>query len=498
MANQTTIQPNPSWFWRVDQESQQGPTNLQGILSRIASGEITAQTQVKCDEGTWALAMSYPELKFDCFVLELGDTPNVLGPFPRDIISHPNVISGVPKEGIVFVREGIVSDVIKGLTTGATGTALIERVTAAEKALQARDAACRRAEAALAAKDLEFDAERQKLMSELSSLKAQALKQTAEAEALRSDLDQMKGDVQNYQNLAARLVDAENLLNQSQATLKESQDQAQEQAKQLAQLQKERQDQSAQLAQAQEALQLEQSKHASAQSALQSQLEQHVEALKIAQAESTRIHSALEKFQASVQHFVLEVAPHLTPVSPAQVPSITPPSVDHTVAPAATEAPAKEPATTEAPAKEPDATSAATEVPAKEPAATSAATEAPAKAPAATHPTPIATLHSVAAQVASAAKQNSAPAPTPAPAVVDAEIVEEPPHHTLHSPSPTVRLRRPVQQKPGEAHPQGVHNLSTLSAIESQLQREISSLGSSTQNPNTSREGLMGVFKRRH
>lgn len=230
MAEKKTADSSGRWFWREAAGGQAGPVDLKTIRAKVVSGDVSAQTLVSRDGSTWSLALSYPELGFDCMVLELGDSLNVLGPFARDYVDRADVMSGVPKDGILFVRGGTVGEALPAAATGATGAALVERVIEAEKALRAADKARRTAEAALAAKDLEFDAERQQLRGELSGLKAAELKLKAELEALRGELENKEAGERDRHDLEARLVDAETLL----AAAKSAAQQAEEQTRKTA------------------------------------------------------------------------------------------------------------------------------------------------------------------------------------------------------------------------------------------------------------------------
>lgn len=232
MVEKKTADGGGRWFWRDASGKPSEPVDLKSIRAKVVSGDVSAQTQVSRDGATWSLAMSHPELGFDCIVLELGDNLNVLGPFARDYVDRADVMSGVPKDGILFVRGGTVGEALPAPAAGATGAALVERVVEAEKAHRDSDKARRAAEAALAAKDLEFDAERQKLRGELSGMKAAELKLKAELDSLRGDLENKDAGERDRHDLEARLVDAETLL----AAAKSAAHQAEEKAKAAAAL----------------------------------------------------------------------------------------------------------------------------------------------------------------------------------------------------------------------------------------------------------------------
>ena len=150
MVEKKTADGGGRWFWRDASGKPSEPVDLKSIRAKVASGDVSAQTQVSRDGATWSLAMSHPELGFDCIVLELGDNLNVLGPFARDYVDRADVMSGVPKDGILFVRGGTVGEALPAPAAGATGAALVERVVEAEKAHRDSDKARRAAEAALA------------------------------------------------------------------------------------------------------------------------------------------------------------------------------------------------------------------------------------------------------------------------------------------------------------------------------------------------------------
>ena len=232
MVEKKTADGGGRWFWRDASGKPSEPVDLKSIRAKVVSGDVSAQTQVSRDGATWSLAMSHPELGFDCIVLELGENLNVLGPFARDYVDRADVMSGVPKDGILFVRGGTVGEALPAPAPGATGAALVERVVEAEKAHRDSDKARRAAEAALAAKDLEFDAERQKLRGELSGMKAAELKLKAELDSLRGDLENKDAGERDRHDLEARLVDAETLL----AAAKSAAHQAEEKAKAAAAL----------------------------------------------------------------------------------------------------------------------------------------------------------------------------------------------------------------------------------------------------------------------
>lgn len=200
------------WFWRDAKGSKSGPADLKRIRDMVLSGEVTAQTPVSLDGNVWRSAVSFPDFGFDCIVLEVGESLNVLGPFAKEYVDRLKDMSEVPADGILFVRGGTVKDALPGNVPGTTGAALVERVIAAEKSLKESEKTRRASEASLAAKDLEFDAERQRLNGSVSGLKASELKLKSEIEALRSEIERDDANERGRHELEAKLVDAENLL----------------------------------------------------------------------------------------------------------------------------------------------------------------------------------------------------------------------------------------------------------------------------------------------
>ncbi|MGI5868525.1 MAG: hypothetical protein ACOX9C_03645 [Kiritimatiellia bacterium] len=227
MAEKKTESSGERWFWRKASGKASEPVDLKAIRAKVATGDVTAQTQVSRDGSTWSLAMAQPELGFDCIVLEIGEHLNVLGPFARDYVDRADVMSDIPRDGILFIRSGTIGEALPALAVGTTGAALVERVVEAEKAYRESDKARRAAEAALAAKDLEFDAERQKLKGELSGMKAAELKLKAEIDSLRGEIENKTGAERARHDLEARLVDSEALV----AAAKTSAQQAEKKAK---------------------------------------------------------------------------------------------------------------------------------------------------------------------------------------------------------------------------------------------------------------------------
>lgn len=211
MSGKNSNENAKNWFWKKPSGAKEGPVDVGLMRKKVVSGEIDAQTQVSRDGKSWTLAVSHQELGFDCLVLEAGEDLNVLGPFANESMGRKDVASSMPRDGIVFVREGVVGECTHGAfsASGKTGAAMAERVMAAERQLRESEKARRAAETSLAAKDLEFDAERQNLNGVVSGLKAAELKLKAEINDLRSDLEADKEEKSGRLDLEAKLMDAE-------------------------------------------------------------------------------------------------------------------------------------------------------------------------------------------------------------------------------------------------------------------------------------------------
>lgn len=199
-----------AWYWKNNDGTKKGPFDISSVRNLVVSGDLSAQTQVSSNGTDWLSAVSCPDLGFDCIVLEVGESLNVLGPFAREYIDRHDVMSSVPSDGILFVRGGTVGEALPGCVSGTTGAVLVEKVMTAEKELRESIKAKRTADASLAAKDLEFDAERQKLNGIISGMKATELKTQSELEGLHSELAGQDVDKIRYSKLEAKLVDAEN------------------------------------------------------------------------------------------------------------------------------------------------------------------------------------------------------------------------------------------------------------------------------------------------
>lgn len=213
MARKNDKKNIKGWFWKFPEGPEKGPSDIQIIREKVLAGEITAQTEVSQDGENWSPAVFSPDFGFDCVVLQVGESLNVLGPFAREYMDQQETDSEIPADGILFFRGGLVSETVSGGgVVGETGSALVEKVMAAERRLREGLKEKRAAEASLAAKDLEFDAERQRLNSTISGLKAEKMKVESELEGLRAEVALSDADKDRESALEAKLVDAENAL----------------------------------------------------------------------------------------------------------------------------------------------------------------------------------------------------------------------------------------------------------------------------------------------
>lgn len=223
------------WYSKSGDGHVSGPFDAGTMRSRVLSGEVQAETPVSSDTATWTPAAAVPELGFDCLVMRVDRGIEILGPFAREYLDNPAVMGKVPRESVFFVRSGTVGEAADAPDSiGKTGADLVERVVEARKALRASNAARTKAEAALKAKDLEFDAERQRLSAEISALKADALKLQGEMETLRAEAERAAGDEQRTLETEAKLVDAEKAAAASEAALRAAQSRAEAAEKDLA------------------------------------------------------------------------------------------------------------------------------------------------------------------------------------------------------------------------------------------------------------------------
>ena len=223
------------WYSKSGDGHVSGPFDAETMRGRVLSGEVQAETPVSPDTATWTPAAAVPELGFDCLVMRVDKGIEVLGPFAREYLDNPAVMGKVPRESVFFVRSGTVGEAADAPDSiGKTGADLVERVVEARKALRASNAARTKAEAALKAKDLEFDAERQHLSAEISALKAEALKLRGEMETLRAEAEKAAGDEQRTLETEAKLVDAEKAAAASESALRVAQSRAAAAEKDLA------------------------------------------------------------------------------------------------------------------------------------------------------------------------------------------------------------------------------------------------------------------------
>lgn len=220
MAVKSVGEREKQWYWKSADGSQQGPADLAVVRENVLYGVIQPQTEVSATGTDWQPAVCVPELGFDCVVLVAGDQMNVLGPFAREYIDRREMTDEVPEDGILFVRAGTVSEALPGGMAGETGAALVERVMSAEKRVRECLNEKRAAEAALAARDLEFDAERQKFSSEILAIKASLMKLQSERDGLQTDVERSDADRQHAAAVEGRLVDVEQALAHAQSEIK--------------------------------------------------------------------------------------------------------------------------------------------------------------------------------------------------------------------------------------------------------------------------------------
>ena len=207
-----------NWYCKEDGGAVAGPLDSRALLARVESGAVEAQTEVSRDGKTWRPAVAWPELGFDCFLLQTAGGLNVVGPFPRSHLDRPEVRSGAGEGAALFMRTSLEA-ASGGAALGRTGAELVRRAAAAEAALRAGEAARREAEAALKAKDLEFEAERQRLAAEASARKAAEMKLRAELEGARAEAGRLAAFEKRGLDAEARLVDAEARLAEAEARL---------------------------------------------------------------------------------------------------------------------------------------------------------------------------------------------------------------------------------------------------------------------------------------
>ena len=231
--SETSTRPTPpeepgEWYYTDARGARKGPIALSALQELVVEGEVRADTPVSKDGKAWRAAAGWRDLGFDCLVLQAEGELNVLGPFAREYLDRPDAMEGVAPDSAIYVRSGTVGEAAAGETPfGRTGAALVERILAAGAALRKSEKARREAEASLRAKDLEFEAERQRLSAEISSLKAAGLRMASETEALRAEAEARTAAERRGLDAEARLVDAEKAVASRDAALRKAQERAQ-------------------------------------------------------------------------------------------------------------------------------------------------------------------------------------------------------------------------------------------------------------------------------
>ena len=224
-----------TWYSKSSDGKVSGPFGTDEMHRRVVDGKVQAETAVSTDKGSWRPAAAETDLGFDCLVMRTDGSIEILGPFAREYLDRPAVMAGVPKEAVFFVRSGTVGEAAgQPGSIGKTGAALVERVVEARKALRDSEAARSKAEAALKAKDLEFDAERQRLAAEISGFKAAELKLRGEIDSLRAEAEKAASGERRGLEAEAKLVDAEKNAAASESALRAAQGRAAAAEKDLA------------------------------------------------------------------------------------------------------------------------------------------------------------------------------------------------------------------------------------------------------------------------
>ncbi len=144
-----------NWYCKEEGGSVAGPFDTRALLARVEDGLVQAETPVSADgRKSWRPAVAWPELGFDCFLLQTAGGLNVLGPFPRSQLGRPDVVADAGEGAVLFIRSSDGPRVAEASALGLTGAELVGRVTAAEATLRASETARREAESALEARDL--------------------------------------------------------------------------------------------------------------------------------------------------------------------------------------------------------------------------------------------------------------------------------------------------------------------------------------------------------
>lgn len=196
-----------SWFIKNSNGKTEGPFSAEQLHSLATNGTVTADTPISADGKAWRPAVLVPETGLDCLVLTAEEGLNVLGPFAHENLDEPGRVGNIPTNGLLYLRASAIADL--PAVRGEMGISLTARVAQAEASLRESERKRARAEADVKARDLEFEAERSRLASEIAALKASNLKKDAELAALTAQADSDKGAAEQSLELQARLVDAE-------------------------------------------------------------------------------------------------------------------------------------------------------------------------------------------------------------------------------------------------------------------------------------------------
>ncbi len=190
------------WFVKDSSGVVSGPVPLSALRARAKSGSLAADSMASRDGKNWTSVVLVPELKLDCLVLSVDDGFNVLGPFPRDYLDDPDVMAGIPGNGVFFVRDESLAALRRLHEAEA-------RAAAAEKAEREARAACAEAEKKLAAAEAgreetaarlaETEAERKKTSEKLS----ETADRLAEAEGARLETARKLAETEEARSAAA-------------------------------------------------------------------------------------------------------------------------------------------------------------------------------------------------------------------------------------------------------------------------------------------------------
>ena len=123
------------WYCRAGDGRVSGPFDTDTVRKRVVDGQVLAETSVSDDQTSWRPAAAVSEFGFDCLVLRIDGSIEVLGPFAREYLDRPDVMAGIPGESVFFLRSGTVGEAAADpAAIGKTGAALVERVAEARKA----------------------------------------------------------------------------------------------------------------------------------------------------------------------------------------------------------------------------------------------------------------------------------------------------------------------------------------------------------------------------